>query len=81
MANAHVSLAIPNFGIQEYAVGWGDPVREVFSTVPAYKDGHVTIDDAPGLGIDVNETAAKKYPYLRRLRPTIRREDGTAWAY
>jgi mannonate dehydratase len=81
MANAHVSLTVPNFGIQEYAVGWGDAVREVFSAMPSYKDGHLTIEEAPGLGIEVNEAAAKKYPYLRRLRPTIRREDGTAWAY
>lgn len=81
MANAHVSLSVPNFGIQEYAVGWGDPIREVFSAIPSYEAGHVTIGDGPGLGIDVNEAAAKKYPYLRRLRPTIRLEDGTPWAY
>jgi mannonate dehydratase len=81
MANCHVSLSIPNFGIQEYATGWGDAVREVFSATPEYKDGYVTIHDKPGLGIDVNEAAAKKHPYLRRLRPTIRRADDSAWAY
>lgn len=81
MANAHVSLSVPNFGIQEYAVGWGDGVREVFSAIPRYEDGAVTIEDKPGLGIEVNEAAAKKYPYLRRLRPTIRRSDGTPWPY
>jgi mannonate dehydratase len=81
MANCHVSLSVPNFGIQEYSTGWGDAVREVFSATPEYKDGHVTIHDRPGLGIDVNEAAAEKYPYLRRLRPTIRRADDSAWAY
>jgi mannonate dehydratase len=81
MSNCHVSLSIPNFGIQEYATGWGDAVREVFSATPEYKDGYVTIHDKPGLGIDVNEAAAKKHPYLRRLRPTIRRADDSAWAY
>ncbi len=81
MANAHISLSVPNFGIQEYAVGWGDGVREVFSVMPVYSEGHVNIHDKPGLGIEVNEAAAKKYPYLRRLRPTIRREDGSAWPY
>jgi hypothetical protein len=29
----------------------------------------------------VNEAAAAKYPYLRRMRPTIRRVDDTAWPY
>jgi len=81
MANAHVSLSVPNFGIQEYAVGWGEAVREVFSNIPVYKDGHIEIREGPGLGIEVDEAAAKKYAYLRRLRPTIRREDGTPWPY
>lgn len=81
MANAHVSLSVPNFGIQEYAVSWSDAVREVFSAMPVYRDGHLEIQDQPGLGIEVHETAAKKYPYLRRSRPEIRREDGTPWPY
>jgi mannonate dehydratase len=81
MANCHVSLSAPNFGVQEYAVGWGDAVREVFSTTPSYEDGYVNVNDLPGLGIDINEAAAKKYPYLRRLRPTIRRSDDSAWPY
>jgi mannonate dehydratase len=81
MANCHVSLSVPNFGIQEYAHGWGDEVREVFTAMPAYADGHVTIGDAPGLGIDVNEKAARKYPYKRFLRPAIRRADDTPWPY
>ncbi|MCZ2077370.1 MAG: hypothetical protein LC130_20515 [Bryobacterales bacterium] len=81
MANAHVSLSVPNFGIQEFSVGWGEPVREVFSAMPAYSNGSITIQDRVGLGIDVNEASAKKYPYLRRLRPTIRRDDGTPWPY
>ncbi len=81
MVNAHISLSVPNFGIQEYSVGWGDGVREVFSAMPSFESGYVTVGDKPGLGIDVNEAAAKKYPYLRRLRPTIRRSDGTPWPY
>jgi mannonate dehydratase len=81
MANAAVDFSVPNFGIQEYAVGWGAPVKEVFSDFPVYEAGHITVNDKPGLGIEVNETVAKKRPYVRRLRPTIRREDDTAWPY
>ncbi|MBV8817592.1 MAG: hypothetical protein JO022_04490, partial [Acidobacteriaceae bacterium] len=81
MANASIDLAIPNFGIQEYAVSWADPVKEVFSAMPIFEGGYIDIADKPGLGIEVNEAAAAKSPYLRRLRPAIRRADGTAWPY
>lgn len=39
MANCHVSVSIPNFGIQEYSHGWAEPIHEVFSATPAYADG------------------------------------------
>jgi mannonate dehydratase len=81
MANAHVSLSVPNFGIQEATVDWDEPVREVFTASPSFEGGYVNIADKPGLGLEVNEAAAAKFPYLRRLRPTIRREDDTAWPY
>ncbi len=81
MSNCHIDFAVPNFGIQEYSTGWGPAVREVFSAMPAYQDGYISINDRPGLGIDVNEAAARKYPYVKRLRPTIRREDGSAWPF
>jgi mannonate dehydratase len=81
MANAHVSFSVPNFGIQECPSSWSATAQEVFSNAPKFDAGYVNIDDKPGLGVDVNEAAAKKYPYLRRLRPTIRRGDGSAWAY
>jgi len=81
MANCHVSLNVPNFGIQEFAHSWTNEVGEVFTNMPKYADGYVTIGDAPGLGIDINEKAAKRYPYKRFLRPTIRRADDTPWSY
>lgn len=81
MANAHVSLSVTNFGIQEYSPGWSEAVREVFSATPSYAGGSIEIDGKPGLGIDINEAAAKKYPYMHRQRPTIRRQDDSAWPY
>ncbi len=82
MANAHVSLAVPNFGIQEFdANWWGEPIREVFSTVPEVTEGHVTVPLSSGLGCHVDIDAARRFPYVRRMRPAIRRVDGTPWAY
>jgi len=81
MANAHVSLSVPNFGIQEAPIEWPQAVHEVFSAAPSFDAGYVNVTDKPGLGVEVNEAAAAKFPYLRRLRPTIRRADDTAWPY
>ena len=74
--NVHVDISIPNFGVQEM-VFWRDVAREVFSGAPEFKDGYMNVTDAPGLGTDVNEEAAKKYPYRRAYLPTARRKDGS----
>jgi mannonate dehydratase len=75
-ANVHVDISIPNFGIQEM-VFFPDVAREVISGGPEFKDGYMNVSDAPGLGCDVNEDAAKKYPYRRSYLPTARRKDGS----
>ena len=36
----------------------------------------MNVSDAPGLGCDGNEEAAKKYPYRRAYLPAARRKDG-----
>src|SRR6266566_3815674 len=75
-ANVHVDVSIPNFGIQEM-VFFPDVAREVISGGPEFKDGYMNVSDTPGLGCDVNEEAAKKYPYRRSYLPTARRKDGS----
>ncbi|HWB99243.1 MAG TPA: enolase C-terminal domain-like protein [Bryobacteraceae bacterium] len=61
-ANAHLDLASPNFGIQEGSVIHGDEIREVFPGTPVIKKGFLYVNEAPGLGIDINEKVAAKYP-------------------
>ena len=75
-ANIHVDISIPNFGVQEM-VFFPEVTREVIPGGPTFKDGYMDIDDTPGLGTDVNEAAAKKYPYKRAYLPTARRQDGS----
>ena len=78
-ANAHLDLAIHNFGIQE-AVQFNDATREVFPGAPEIKNGYMYVNEAPGFGVDLNEELAKKYPLPERpgyWLPT-RRKDGTA---
>jgi mannonate dehydratase len=60
-ANLHLDLATWNFGIQE-AAQWNDAVREVFPGTPEVKDGLMLANDRPGLGIDIREDLAAKYP-------------------
>ncbi len=78
-ANAHLDLAIHNFGIQE-AVQFNDAIREVFPGAPEIKNGYMHVNEAPGFGVDINEDLAKKYPLPENpgyWLPT-RRKDGTA---
>jgi len=75
-ANVHLDLAVSNFGIQE-SMSFKPEVHEVISGCPERKNGYLTVSDAPGLGIDINEEAAKKYPFDRFYLPTPRFEDGS----
>ncbi len=61
-ANAHLDLAALNFGIQEGSIIHGEQIREVFPGTPTIKDGFLYVNEAPGLGIDVDEKQAAKYP-------------------
>ncbi len=60
-ANVHLGVSAPNFGIQEWS-GFTDAEREVFPGCPEVRDGYAYPNDRPGLGIDVDETEAAKYP-------------------
>ena len=62
-ANLHLDLATHNFGVQEWCGMEADPrVREVFTGLPYVKDGCAYLEDRPGIGVDIDEEAAKKYP-------------------
>ncbi len=65
-ANVHLDLASPNFGIQEWA-GINDVLQEVFPGSPEVRDGYVYVSDRPGLGIDIDEAKAAKYPCANKV--------------
>jgi mannonate dehydratase len=60
-ANVHLDLATWNFGIQE-CPAFSDALHEVFPGIPELRDGMLWCNEKPGLGIDLNETLATKYP-------------------
>jgi len=78
-ANAHLDLAVSNFGIQE-GVRFNDKTREVFPGSPTVKNGYMYVNEAPGFGVDIDEELAAKFPlpdHPGYWRP-VRRSDGTA---
>ncbi|MDL2302154.1 starvation-sensing protein RspA [Lachnospiraceae bacterium OttesenSCG-928-D06] len=60
-ANVHLDLVCRNFGIQEWS-GITPIAEEVFPGSPTLKDGYAYANNKPGLGIDINEELAAKYP-------------------
>lgn len=79
-ANVALDLACYNFGIQEQHV-FGENTREVFPGCPEIRDGCYWASEAPGLGMDINEALAARFPFpehpLNGGWPPVRRRDGT----
>ncbi len=79
-ANLHLDLAVPNFGIQE-AHRFDAVCQEVFPGTPEIHDGMMWANHRPGLGIDIDEKLAARFPYpaqpLNGARPPVRLRDGT----
>ena len=60
-ANLHMDVWAPNFGVQE----WYRPSEldyEMFPGLPVVQNGYLYPNDQPGLGIDIDEKLAAKYP-------------------
>ena len=60
-ANLHLDLWAPNFGIQEWC-RFDELVYDMFPGLPEVRKGYMYPNDAPGLGIDIDEALAAKYP-------------------
>ena len=61
IAAYHVDLTIPSFGIQEEN-HFPPDVHDLIPGTLKLEGGYLYGNDAPGLGIDINEEAALKYP-------------------
>ncbi len=68
--NAHLDISSPNFGIQEWTDSESgfycdknpEALHEIFQGIPEVKDGYIYLNGKPGIGVGINEEAAKKYP-------------------
>lgn len=73
-ANIHLDLVARNFGIQEWSGteppnfilqplrGPRDALLDVFPGLPELRKGYVYANDKPGLGVDLDEREAARYP-------------------
>jgi mannonate dehydratase len=75
-AALHFDLSIANFGLQEY-MRHTEQTDAVFPHAYRFEAGSLHPGDEPGLGVDIDETLAAKYPYQRAYLPVNRLEDGT----
>ncbi len=75
-ANCHIDLAVWNFGIQE-AVRFSEKLQTVFPGCPTMNKDYMSVNEAPGLGVDINEKEAAKYPVGTKSNWQVRKKDGT----
>ncbi|HTP76400.1 MAG TPA: D-mannonate dehydratase ManD [Rhizomicrobium sp.] len=75
-AALHFDISVPNFGIQEYMRHTAE-TDAVFPHAYSFADGMLHPGEAIGLGVDIDETLAAKYPYKRAFLPVNRLEDGS----
>ena len=75
-AALHFDLSVPNFGVQEYMRHTAD-TDAVFPHAYSFADGELHPGEAPGLGVDIDEGLAAKFPYRPAALPVNRLEDGT----
>lgn len=79
-ANVALDIASPAFGIQEHHE-FGSAAREVFPGTLTARGGAITVPGAPGLGIELDEAAAARFPPVPALSnwhyARVRRPDGS----
>jgi len=75
-AALHLDISIPNFGLQEYMSHTAE-TDAVFPHGYHFADGYLHPAEQPGLGVDIDEDLAARYPYRPASLPVARLEDGT----
>ncbi len=78
-AALHFDTWVPNFGIQEL-MSHNELTDAVFPHAYRFERGVMHCGEAPGHGVDIDETLAARYPYQRAYLPVNRlKHDGTLW--
>ena len=74
----HLDLATSNFAVQECARVPGTVLNELFPVQVPFSAGHLLPPAEPGLGVEIQEGAAEKYPPIPDGNsPRLTRPDGS----
>ncbi|MFO7918503.1 MAG: galactonate dehydratase [Anaerolineae bacterium] len=77
-ACVQLAACIPNFALQEYPRGEGEPPKsEIVRSTLELEDGFLIVPDAPGIGVELNEETLDKYPFRPRDMVTRLHVDGS----
>jgi galactonate dehydratase len=75
-ASAHLSMNIPNFLILEYCWGTTDWRSDLVNNKEVIVEGHLIVDDTPGLGIDwVRDIAEEHRVHYQIQQPKTKAND------
>ncbi len=73
-----LAACIPNFALQEYPLGENVPPKsDIVKSTLKLENGFLIIPDAPGIGIELAEDAAERYPSRPRKVHTRQHVDGS----
>ncbi len=64
-ATLQVAATMPNFLITEYFVNFTESGNAISVKPLRVEGGYIRIPDEPGLGLEIDESALKQYPYRK----------------
>lgn len=77
-ACVQLAACIPNFALQEFPKGEFEPPKsDIVKTALRLEAGYLIIPDVPGLGVELVEDAARRFPYRPREVHTRLNVDGS----
>ena len=76
-AALHLNLACPNFGVQELPRKLGVSMPDAILNQPRWEAGYLLPSGKPGLGLEVNREALRRYQFEMTELPHFQREDGS----
>jgi galactonate dehydratase len=65
-ASVHLDASIPNFVVQEFTKLDEGPQSSAFTTAIRREGGYLLVPDAPGLGVALDDSAAKSLDLVGR---------------
>ncbi|MGW0940526.1 mandelate racemase/muconate lactonizing enzyme family protein [Streptomyces sp. NPDC002666] len=80
-SSLQLNLACPNVAIQEHQTDPDPEIAALFTARPTIVPGRVEVSELPGIGVDIDREAARRYQATAAERPHLRASDGafTNW--